>query len=144
MGYNASKKLAEKAAWKFLEDKKPTFDLTVINPDIIIGPMLQPVHGPRNVNETNEFAVYNFLNGTYKEIESLKFPFYHFVSLRMTRHISVLNIKLNFKRLTYETSHELIFFLCRIRQPRINVSYWSLGSLPLSSLSTRSASTSLN
>jgi nucleoside-diphosphate-sugar epimerase len=81
LGYNASKKLAEKAAWKFLEDNKPAFDLTVINPDIIIGPMLQPVHGPKNVNETNEFAVYNLFNGTYKQIEGLTFPFYHFVSL---------------------------------------------------------------
>jgi nucleoside-diphosphate-sugar epimerase len=84
LGYNASKKLAEKAAWKFLEDSKPAFDLTVINPDIIIGPMLQPVHGPKSVNETNNFAVYNFLNGTYKQIEGLTFPFYHFVSLQMT------------------------------------------------------------
>lgn len=80
LGYNASKKLAEQAAWDFLKEKKPVFDLTVINPDIIIGPMLQPIKGPENVNETNSFAIYDFLNGKYKQIEGLFFPFYHFVS----------------------------------------------------------------
>lgn len=78
-GYNASKKLAEQAAWKYIEDHKPQFDLTVINPDIIIGPMLQYVPSPKSVNETNMFAIYNFMNGTYKSIEGLTFPFYHFV-----------------------------------------------------------------
>jgi hypothetical protein len=63
-----------------MEEQKPVFDLTVINPDIIIGPMLQPVPGPKAVNETNRFAVYNFMNGVYKKIEGLTFPFYHFVS----------------------------------------------------------------
>lgn len=81
LGYNVSKKLAEKAAWQFLKEAKPTFDITVINPDIIIGPMIQPVPGPQYVNETNKFAVYNFLNGTYTQIQCLGFPFYHFVSL---------------------------------------------------------------
>jgi hypothetical protein len=77
--YNVSKKLSEQAAWKFMEDQKPNFDLTVINPDIIIGPMIQPVAKASSVNETNRFAVYNFFNGAYKQIEGLKFPFYHFV-----------------------------------------------------------------
>ena len=81
LGYNASKKFAEKAAWDFLAVKRPVFDLTVINPDIIIGPMIQPVEGPKHVNETNGFAVYNFFNGNYKDVEKLTFPFYHFVSL---------------------------------------------------------------
>jgi hypothetical protein len=62
-----------------MSEHKPEFDLTVINPDIIIGPMFQNVPGPKNVNETNMFAVYNFLNGTYKSIDGLTFPFYHFV-----------------------------------------------------------------
>jgi nucleoside-diphosphate-sugar epimerase len=79
LGYNASKKFAEKAAWDFLKAKKPAFDLTVINPDIIIGPMIQPVDGPKRVNETNGFACYSFFNGTYKDVEKLTFPFYHFV-----------------------------------------------------------------
>jgi len=79
LGYNAGKKLAEQAAWDFLAVNKPVFDLTVINPDIIIGPMLQPIDSPKHVNETNAFACYDFFNGKYKDVENLRFPFYHFV-----------------------------------------------------------------
>ncbi|MCJ1420039.1 hypothetical protein MMC32_006395 [Xylographa parallela] len=88
LGYNASKKLAEQAAWALMESHKPVFDLAVICPDIIIGPMLQPITGPKAVNETNSFAVYNFMNGVYTQIEGLTFPFYHFVSilLRLPNH----------------------------------------------------------
>lgn len=80
LGYNASKKLAEEAAWHFMEENKPVFDLTVINPDIVIGPMLHPVSGPKSINESNKFFVHNFMNGEYKQIDGLTFPFYHFVS----------------------------------------------------------------
>ncbi|KAF2669921.1 NAD(P)-binding protein [Microthyrium microscopicum] len=89
-GYNASKKLAEEAAWKFMEENKPAFDLTVLNPQIIIGPMLQPVSKPESFNETNIFAVYNFLNGAYKKVEDLKFPFYHFIDVRDVSRAHVL------------------------------------------------------
>ena len=82
LGYNVGKKLAEQAAWKFMEENKTAFDLTVINPDIVLGPMLHPVSGPKSVNETNRFAIFNFLNGTYTDIESVRFPYYHFVRFR--------------------------------------------------------------
>ena len=62
-----------------MEDHETAFDLTVINPDIVLGPMLHPVSGPKSVNETNRFAIFNFLNGTYTDIESVRFPYYHFV-----------------------------------------------------------------
>lgn len=72
-----SKKMAEQAAWKFVEDNKTTFDLTVINQDIVIGPMLHPVASSRNINETNRFAIYNFVDETHKVVESVRFPYYH-------------------------------------------------------------------
>ncbi|POR35614.1 Putative uncharacterized oxidoreductase [Tolypocladium paradoxum] len=90
LGYNASKKLAEKAAWKFMDETKPAFDLTVINPDIVIGPMLHPVPGPHSVNETNKFAIYSFLDGTHRAIEPVLFPFYHFVDVRDVAKAHVL------------------------------------------------------
>lgn len=89
LGYNASKKLAERAAWDFLAGKRPAFDLTVINPDIINGPMLQPIKGPENVNKRNSFAVYDFLNGKYKQIEGLYFPFYYFACPLMPNPFSL-------------------------------------------------------
>jgi len=66
--------------------------MTVINPDIIIGPMLQTVGGPQMVNETNNFAVYNFLNGNYKRVEDLTFPFYHFVDVRDVSRAHILSL----------------------------------------------------
>ncbi|KAF4962164.1 hypothetical protein FSARC_9738 [Fusarium sarcochroum] len=80
-GYNVSKIEPEQAAWKFME-KKPTFDLVVINPDIITGPMIHPISGAKSVNETNRFAIYDFLDGTHPKIEDVRFPFYHFVDVR--------------------------------------------------------------
>jgi nucleoside-diphosphate-sugar epimerase len=34
-GYRASKTLAEKAAWKFVEGEKPNFDIATINPPLV-------------------------------------------------------------------------------------------------------------
>uniref|UniRef100_A0A915KTZ6 NAD-dependent epimerase/dehydratase domain-containing protein n=1 Tax=Romanomermis culicivorax TaxID=13658 RepID=A0A915KTZ6_ROMCU len=39
--YMISKTLAEKAAWKFVEDEKNPFELAVINPGFVMGPLLQ-------------------------------------------------------------------------------------------------------
>ncbi|KAE8385372.1 NAD dependent epimerase/dehydratase [Aspergillus alliaceus] len=82
LGYNVSKTMAEKSAWQFVRKKSPSFDLVVINPDIITGPMIHPISGPKNVNETNQFAIRSFIDGTYKQIEDATFPFYHFVDVR--------------------------------------------------------------
>jgi nucleoside-diphosphate-sugar epimerase len=37
-GYRASKKFAEKAAWKFLEEQHPHFDIITIQPPLVFGP----------------------------------------------------------------------------------------------------------
>ncbi|KAF2731371.1 NAD(P)-binding protein [Polyplosphaeria fusca] len=79
--YNASKKLAEQSAWTYMTSHTPSFDLAVINPDIIIGPLLHHVPDAKSVNQTNTF-VYNFLNGTFGDIEAIRFPFYHAVDVR--------------------------------------------------------------
>ncbi|KAI9641702.1 hypothetical protein NHQ30_009558 [Ciborinia camelliae] len=82
LGYNVGKKTAELAAWSFVKESKPSFEFVVINPDVIIGPMLQPVPGPKNVNETNEFACYSFINGNHKSIDYAMFVFWDFVDVR--------------------------------------------------------------
>ncbi|KAJ5654441.1 NAD dependent epimerase/dehydratase [Penicillium lividum] len=82
LGYNVSKKRAEAAAWKFMEQNRTSFDLVVINPDIIIGPMIHPISGPKSINQTNQFAIASFIDGTHKKIEGVTFPFYHFVDVR--------------------------------------------------------------
>ena len=80
LGYNVSKTRAEAAAWDFMKHNTTSFDLTVINPDIIIGPMAHPISGPKSINETNHFAIASFIDGTHKDIDGVTFPFYHFVS----------------------------------------------------------------
>ncbi|KAF7869930.1 hypothetical protein EAF04_004714 [Stromatinia cepivora] len=82
LGYNVGKKNAELAAWSFVKENKPAFELVVINPDVVIGPMLQPVPSPKNVNETNEFACYAFINDTHKSVDDAVFAFWDFVDVR--------------------------------------------------------------
>lgn len=80
LGYNVSKTRAEAAAWNFMKQNTTSFDLAVISPDIIIGPMAHPISGPKSINQTNHFAIASFIDGTHKEIDGVTFPFYHFVS----------------------------------------------------------------
>jgi nucleoside-diphosphate-sugar epimerase len=82
LAYNYGKKAAEQAAWDFVNDPSCHFDMVAINPDIIIGPLIQPVRSTKNINETNEFAVYSFIDGTHKAVDVVRFPFYHFVDVR--------------------------------------------------------------
>jgi len=49
--YRASKTLAEKAAWKFVEEHKDIgWDLTVLNPPFIFGPVIHSVSKPEHLN----------------------------------------------------------------------------------------------
>ncbi|GAA5884024.1 hypothetical protein JCM6882_002106 [Rhodosporidiobolus microsporus] len=40
--YMASKKAGEKAAWAFMKEEKPSFDLFTVLPDMNVGPLLEP------------------------------------------------------------------------------------------------------
>eukprot|EP01104_Vermistella_antarctica_P010580 TRINITY_DN2832_c0_g3_i1.p1 TRINITY_DN2832_c0_g3~~TRINITY_DN2832_c0_g3_i1.p1 ORF type:complete len:325 (-),score=88.81 TRINITY_DN2832_c0_g3_i1:721-1695(-) len=60
--YSLSKTLAEKAAWSFVEEKKPSFSLVTVCPTLVIGPMLQT-----SANYTN-LAVLAFLKGERSEV----------------------------------------------------------------------------
>jgi len=63
--YYYSKTLAERAAWTFVDQEKPRFDLIVINPFLVIGPSLVP-----GLNVSNRIFV-DLLKGTYPGILSL-------------------------------------------------------------------------
>ena len=39
-GYRASKTFAEKAAWDFVENEKPNFTVSTINPPLVFGPIV--------------------------------------------------------------------------------------------------------
>lgn len=48
--YRASKTLAEKAAWKILQDEKPNWDFATINPPLVFGPIIHQVESPEKIN----------------------------------------------------------------------------------------------
>ena len=63
--YYLSKTLAERAAWDFMETRKPHFDLVAINPFFVIGPSLT-----KELGTTNQIFA-DMLKGTYPGIMNL-------------------------------------------------------------------------
>ncbi|TGJ85582.1 hypothetical protein E0Z10_g3228 [Xylaria hypoxylon] len=51
--YKASKVLAEKAAWEFVENEKPNFDLAVINCTYVFGPIQRKLASLEAMNTSN-------------------------------------------------------------------------------------------
>ncbi|KAF8608355.1 NAD(P)-binding protein [Ceratobasidium sp. AG-I] len=78
-GYTASKKLAEKAAWDFVESEKPSFDLVTLCPPIVYGPPLQEVKDLKSLN-TSCAAFYSIFSGEAKELGSV--PVWIWVDVR--------------------------------------------------------------
>ncbi|KAM0326678.1 hypothetical protein ACHAQA_006548 [Verticillium albo-atrum] len=53
IAYRGSKLFAERAAWAFVEEKKPAFDLVTLCPPMTFGPVVHPVDTVENLNESN-------------------------------------------------------------------------------------------
>ncbi|EUC62429.1 NADPH-dependent methylglyoxal reductase GRE2 protein, putative [Rhizoctonia solani AG-3 Rhs1AP] len=67
LAYYASKTLAEKGAWEFIEHEKPGFDLVTIAPTRTYGPVLHEVTSLNNLNDSSvEF--YKVFSGQDKEL----------------------------------------------------------------------------
>ena len=58
VAYCASKKFAEQAAWDFLENEKPNFDIVVLNPPMVYGPLRHSVPSAKDLNESTA-RIYN-------------------------------------------------------------------------------------
>lgn len=58
--YSASKKIAEEAAWKFVETEKPGFSIASFNPPMIYGPTKQPNVRKSNLN-TSSKTIYGLI-----------------------------------------------------------------------------------
>ncbi len=67
--YYYSKAEAERAAWRFVETRRPSWDLVVINPFIVIGPSMV-----KSVNESNKILV-DLMAGAYPMIMGLTWGF---------------------------------------------------------------------
>ena len=60
--YYYSKTLAEREAWKFIEDTEPGFDLVTINPFLVIGPSYTPA-----IDQSNQVLI-DLLSGRFPGI----------------------------------------------------------------------------
>lgn len=63
--YRASKTLAEKAAWDFVAEEKPNFDLATVNPPFVFGPVVHHLATVDAMNTSNERLV-KILRGEWK------------------------------------------------------------------------------
>ncbi|KAI8633441.1 hypothetical protein F5Y19DRAFT_462455 [Xylariaceae sp. FL1651] len=66
-GYRASKTFAERAAWKFVEEKKPNFTLAVCNPPLVFGPVLHHLESLSALNTSNE-RIRDLMAGAGKQV----------------------------------------------------------------------------
>jgi nucleoside-diphosphate-sugar epimerase len=64
--YRASKTFAERAAWDFVSRKKPNFSLTVLNPPLVLGPMVHHLSSLDAINTSNE-RVRDFVLGRHRD-----------------------------------------------------------------------------
>ncbi|TFK51100.1 NAD(P)-binding protein [Heliocybe sulcata] len=78
--YLASKNEAERSAWKFVEQNKPKFELSVINPVYVFGPAIHYVAKAEELNTSVAF-VYSYVSGSKAKLEP-RSPFSNFVDVR--------------------------------------------------------------
>ncbi|KAH8677582.1 NAD dependent epimerase/dehydratase [Xylariales sp. PMI_506] len=65
VSYRVSKTLAERSAWKFVEEEKPNFDLATICPPLVFGPVVHHLNSLAAINTSNERFV-NLIQGKWK------------------------------------------------------------------------------
>lgn len=70
--YCASKKLAEEAAWKWVEEHKPSFTLSTICPPWVFGPSINPITNMEHMSESTEL-VWKLINGSSKTVPEIDF-----------------------------------------------------------------------
>ncbi|VUC27277.1 unnamed protein product [Clonostachys rosea] len=72
VAYLASKTFAEKAAWDFVRDNKPNFDITTLLPPMVYGPVDQHVEDATKLN-TSAADIYRLIDGSEKEVPDTSF-----------------------------------------------------------------------
>jgi hypothetical protein len=73
--YCVGKAEAEKAIWKYVEDQKPHYSVSVLLPSLIFGPPIQPIRSLKKINYSND-VFYSLFNGTYEITPPTSFPSY--------------------------------------------------------------------
>ncbi|KAI5957947.1 GRP2 [Candida theae] len=88
LGYIGSKKLAEKALWKYVEDNKPQWEITVVNPVFVFGPQAFEVKDKSKLNASNE-VINSILTAGKKKEEPQQYASY-FIDVRDVAKAHVL------------------------------------------------------
>ena len=60
------KTFAEKAAWDFVKNEKPNFDIATINPPLVLGPIVHYLNSLEAINTSNK-RIRDLIQGTLKE-----------------------------------------------------------------------------
>ncbi|KAJ3296464.1 methylglyoxal reductase (NADPH-dependent) gre2 [Borealophlyctis nickersoniae] len=91
--YLASKTEAEKAAWKFVEDKKPKFDLVCIHPVYVFGPTIHHIASKDDIN-TSVAMIFGYLTGNHPKPLGPRKMFENFVDVRdvATAHVKAATL----------------------------------------------------
>ncbi|KAJ8122727.1 hypothetical protein O1611_g9772 [Lasiodiplodia mahajangana] len=79
--YGASKVLAEKAAWAFIEDEKPNFDLAVINCTYTFGPIQRKLPNLEAMNTSNH-RIRDMMQGKMRNGLEPTMPVFTWVDVR--------------------------------------------------------------
>ena len=64
--YRASKTFAERAAWDFVRTEKPNFSLSVLNPPLVLGPVIHYLNSLEAINTSNQ-RVRDLVLGKYRD-----------------------------------------------------------------------------
>ncbi|TVY56237.1 putative uncharacterized oxidoreductase [Lachnellula cervina] len=72
VAYCASKTFAEKAAFDYVKERKPQFDITTVCPPMVYGPSGSVVTNLDNLN-TSAADIYRLMNGSCKEVPETSF-----------------------------------------------------------------------
>ncbi|KAJ6017870.1 methylglyoxal reductase (NADPH-dependent) gre2 [Penicillium sp. IBT 35674x] len=79
--YRASKLFAERAAWKFMEEEQPTFDLVTISPPATFGPLRHSITSIEDLNESNS-RLWKFCFNSTKDAPVPYMPVHTYVDVR--------------------------------------------------------------
>ncbi|KAL1962339.1 hypothetical protein VTN77DRAFT_9752 [Rasamsonia byssochlamydoides] len=67
IAYYASKTIAERALWDFMETHKPSWTASALNPAVVSGPFIHPVARPEELNDTVK-TIWDIFSGTTNTI----------------------------------------------------------------------------
>lgn len=87
IAYRGSKKFAEAEAWKYIEEKKPGFDLVALCPPMTFGPVVHPVASVGKLNESNAM-LWKIASGQALPVSRV--PFWIDVRDLATAHVEAL------------------------------------------------------